>query len=62
MRQIRLSVSRNVSGLLCSRLPGHDAECDADGPAQAIWNQLPGLGDVVRCGAGPLGGRAGDAL
>lgn len=34
--QIRLSVSRNVSGLLCSRLPGYDAECDADGPAQAI--------------------------
>ena len=29
---------------------------------QAIWNQLPGRGDVVRCGAGPLGGRAGDAL
>lgn len=28
----------------------------------AIWNYLPGRRDVVRCGAGPLGGRAGDLL
>jgi hypothetical protein len=45
-----------------SRLPGHDAECDADGPAKAIWDRLSGRGDVARCGAGPPGGRAGDSL